>query len=707
MVVNNEKKLTVKTTNGSRRLLAISITMVILFSFFAHLLTTAGGMVKLTRVTIDARGASMDGELYYPVGTTDEDSLPAVVVTHGAGITHIVTKGIAQELARRGFVVLNISAYGAGLSEFPERDEIGMGEENYNARATPGGLLDAVNFIRTLKFVDQTRIGITGHSQGHRRTSMATAIDCGYLTFNDIMINVLFDTFGINFTEEDISANADELAAIRLNVDQLAHYNAIREKKRAIFDTRIKSLCMLGGNAPLISPLQTVSVGGYEVKRNCQTNFGIIIGDYDFGYATYISDKTTMESYYTDTPLSEETWYSIDDNGKKSAALGNIFDLDVIKDPALASAIKDRTARIFITNAETHSRNHFSSATATDVVKYFEQTLEYNRGELSDSATNPLDAHNIIFIWRELLNGIAMLAMLYMLVPLSSLLLKSKFFAGCVGACHDGVSVGVNKKTFWAFNAVTVIIGFIAIYISCDMMTPFLPFFAFIPLWTAWYHPLVYLAIMAGGAVLILFGTWLIQRRKKDFTSFKSLNVVTNIVNVLKTILLAVILLAIAYLALALIEYVFNEDFQFFTAIFTAMKVEYWGYVWRIFILFFPLLLLIGATTNYMIRKDIPEWKDTLINVIASSLGVWLCCLVNYIVLHSGATKAFVNWNSTYSMLFLVPVTAYYNRKMFKISNSIWLGAALNALIIAWTLVSSLGYHTYVAQSIFSNFFGV
>ncbi len=704
---NEERKLTLKTVKGCRRLLAISIAIILLFSCFAHLLTTAGGKVKLVRVAIDARGAMMDGELYYPVGTTDEDSLPAVVVTHGAGVTHIVTKGIAQELARRGYVVLNISGYGAGISEFPQRDEIGMGEENYNARTTPGGLLDAVDFVRTLKFVDQTRIGITGHSQGHRRTSMATAIDCGYLTFNDIMINVLYENFGLRFTEDEITLDADELAAKRLNSDQLAHYNTIKAEERKTFDNRIKSLCMLGGNAPLISPRQTVNVGGYEVKRNCQVTFGIIIGDYDFGYTTYVSDESTMDSYYTDKPLVKGMWYSIDDIAQESKSFGNIYELDVTKDAELANAINNRTARVFMTNPETHARNHFSSVTTRDVVKYFEQTLSYNRGELTDSSTKPLDAHNIIFIWRELLNGIAMLAMLFMLIPLAGLLLRSKFFAPCVGDIEDNVTAGINKKAYWIINAITVVIGFIAIYISCDMETPFLPFWSFIPLWTAWYHPLVYLAIMAGASVIILLCFWLIGKKNNDLSNFKSLNVATKVVNVIKSILLATILLAVAYIALVFIEYVFNEDFQFFTAIFTAMKVEYWAYVWRIFVLFFPLLLLVGAVSNYTIRKDIPEWKDTLINVIVSSLGVWLCCLVNYIVLHSGAPEAFVNWNSTYSMLILVPVIAYLNRKMYKLSNSIWLGAALNSLLVAWNLISSMGYHTYVPQSILSNFFGL
>ncbi|NLM28124.1 MAG: hypothetical protein GX211_08100 [Clostridiaceae bacterium] len=707
METKTERRLTLKTASGCRMLLAISIAIILLFSCIAHLLTSDGGTVKVSLVKIDARGATMDGELYYPVGTTDEDSLPAVIVTHGAGVTHIVTRGLAQELARRGFVVLNLSAYGAGLSEFPQRDEIGMGEENYNARTTPGGLHDAVDFLRTFEFVDQTRIGISGHSQGHRRASMATAIDCGYLTFNDIMINVLYETFGISFTEEEITQNADELAAKRLNSDQLEHYNTIKAQKREDYDTRIKSLCMLGGNAPLISPLQTVNVAGYEVKRNCQTNFGIIIGDFDFGYATYVSDESTMESYYTDTPLDERIWYSIDDYGKKSTALGNIYDMNVTRDAALADAISNRTARIFMTNAETHSRNFFSSKTAADFVKYFEQTLSYNRGELTDPATKPLDARNIIFIWREVFNGIAMLAMLFMLIPLACLFLKSKFFAPCVGSYENSTAGGINKKTYWVFNIVTVIISFIAIYISCDMETPFLPFWKFFPIWTAWYHAPVYLAIMAGGSVLILLYFWFTGKKKNDLSGFKALNVTIKAVNVFKTILLSVILLALAYLSLVFIEYVFLEEYQFFTAYFTAMKVEYWGYIWRLAILVFPLLLLVGATTNYTIRKDIAEWKDTLISVIAGSLGVWLCWLINYIVLHSGAPQAFVNWNSTYAMLILVPVITYLNRKLYKISNSIWLGAALNSLLIAWTTISSMGYHTYVPQSFFSNFFGL
>ena len=105
------KSLSLHSEQGCKRLLAICLAVILVFSCAAHLLTTDWGSVKIERVAFDARGAKIDAELYYPVGTTDEDKLPAVVVTHGAGCTFGVTRGIAEELARRGFVVLNVNGY--------------------------------------------------------------------------------------------------------------------------------------------------------------------------------------------------------------------------------------------------------------------------------------------------------------------------------------------------------------------------------------------------------------------------------------------------------------------------------------------------------------------------------------------------------------------------------------------------------------------
>ena len=417
------KKMNYETTDGCKRLLTICLIIILLFSCIARSIVTDMGRIKNERIRIDARGAVLDGELYYPAGIDDQANLPAVIVTHGAGCTHRVMNGICLELARRGFVVYAFTANGTGNSEFPKRDEIGSGEENYNQRETPGGLLDALNFVRTLKFVDQTRIGMVGHSQGSRRTAYAASEDVGYLSVNDKLINVLYDTFGLTFTEADLSKNADDFAVAKLNDDQMKLYETLKAEIVDYADTRLKATLIIGGEATQLSPMQTVNVAGMDVRRNGQTNLGLIIGEFD-SYTGYPGRDTTMESWHSYTPVTAENWYAINDLDGTSEQLGDITKANITSNEALKTAIEQRATRIVCFNKETHSRNFFSSATTGDVVRYFEQTLGYNCGELTNSSTQPLDAYKSIFVWRELCNGVAMIAMLIMLLPLAVLLLS-------------------------------------------------------------------------------------------------------------------------------------------------------------------------------------------------------------------------------------------------------------------------------------------
>lgn len=264
------KKLTLKTKEGCWRLLAIFIVIILLSGFVARMISSSGGSVKISRVTYDSRGATANADLYYPAGTSDKDSLPAVLVAHGGGVSKGVVQGMAEEIARRGYVVLCVDAYGSGISEQPKYDEGGQGIDGNTPDASPGGMIDALNFVRTLNFVDQERIGMVGHSMGSRRTGYAAIMDCGYYTLNDLLINALYEEFGQTFTLEEISMDADALAAERLNADQLVYYNAIKEECEEYYNTRLKAVCLVGSNAPLIGLLQTVEVGGHEVSATAR-----------------------------------------------------------------------------------------------------------------------------------------------------------------------------------------------------------------------------------------------------------------------------------------------------------------------------------------------------------------------------------------------------------------------------------------------------
>ena len=218
------KKLNLSTEKGCRKTLAILLCIVLLASLFAQLISTNFGSVKISTLTIDSRGAELDIDLYVKRNVSDSDKLPCVLLAHGRGATKNVVRGLAEDLAKRGYVVLNVNAYGMGMSEQPVSDETGNGADHFNFGDSPFGMIDALNFVRTLKYVDQTRIAMFGHSYGSARISVAATMDCGYFTLNDKKINILSDIFGLKFTEDEISQSADKLAEERLDDEQFKYY---------------------------------------------------------------------------------------------------------------------------------------------------------------------------------------------------------------------------------------------------------------------------------------------------------------------------------------------------------------------------------------------------------------------------------------------------------------------------------------------------
>mgnify|MGYP001777320383 FL=1 len=703
------KKLTLKTKEGCWRLLIIFLALIVLFSCAARLVSSDAGKIKVSRVTFDSRGATVTADLFYPAGTTDEDKLPAVLVGHGAGVTRGIMKGIAEEIARRGYVVLNVDAYGYGMSEMPVNDDSGQDKDNFDSKLTPGGMLDALNFVRTLEFVDQTRIGMAGHSAGSRRTASAAMIDCGYLTLNDLLMNVLYDDFGQEFTEEEIKMNADELAKDRLNDDQLSHYMDIKEETELWYNTRMKALCLIGSSAEKISLIQTVLVGGHEVQRNCQVNFGIVTGYWDFNYIEYPEWETTTEAWHTGSESVErETWYIIDDVNATSEKVGLINEASILTNDDFREAVDNRATRIACYHYESHSKNFFSAQTASDIVSYFEQTLGYNGGELGDSSATPLASDNIVFFWREAFNFAATLSMICFLFPLTALILKTNWFAGCQGSVKPLPAGSISKKRYWLFNGVTVILTFAAMYYVNSLFAPGLPTSAGLPLFSSWWLTVIFLAIMAVCSVILVLVYWRLDKATIGTTALENLNIKLKIRSILKSILLSIILLMAAYGTLMLVEYMFGEDFRLWMMVFTEMKAELWALVWKFALMMFPSFLLIGAATNYTVRTDIPEWLDTLIAVVVNSLGVWLLCLVNYIS-YAGSNALFSNFTSSYGFIIFVPLTVYVTRKMYKVTNNIWIAAALNALLLSWSICSCTGYNTslFPEQTWVGNFFNI
>ncbi len=108
------------------------------------------GTVSVAEVDFQAADESnIHATLQRPIYATSTNPLPGVVVIHGVMQSKEWVMAFGIELARRGFVVLTIDANGHG-----------------NSDPGTGSGAAALDYIASLDFVDNSQIGLIGHSMG-------------------------------------------------------------------------------------------------------------------------------------------------------------------------------------------------------------------------------------------------------------------------------------------------------------------------------------------------------------------------------------------------------------------------------------------------------------------------------------------------------------------------------------------------------------
>lgn len=113
-------------------------------------------------------GHAIYGEIYIPDGI--EESMPAVIFSHGYGGTHSIGAPYAQALAQKGFVVYCYDFRGGSNSSRSDGSPLEMSVFTEKAD------LEAVlSLIQSLDYVDRERIFLMGTSQGGMVSAMTGA----------------------------------------------------------------------------------------------------------------------------------------------------------------------------------------------------------------------------------------------------------------------------------------------------------------------------------------------------------------------------------------------------------------------------------------------------------------------------------------------------------------------------------------------------
>ena len=304
--------------NRSKRsifMLAVCLVLILLATFVGSLVQTAGWSAtvedlrdvsnsgKITRpndagvdTSYDVDGYVASGLLYIPKKASAEKKVPAIVFTHGLYNNREMQLQNVIEMVRRGYVVLALDYGGHGHNA--SQDQIDAGGIQANYGYTPYIFLQAAKYLYNLPMVDQSKIGVSGHSMGGGATTNALQIDGIDSSYNDQIL-----------TKESAAANADLSKANDASRKAGYHLGIISAGLTQANDVTN----MFGYGAPASIGSNVLAAG--VLKASADEFF--FSSDLKENAYLRVSKASVNEDNYTNYYLKEKDGYVKQDQGQK------------------------------------------------------------------------------------------------------------------------------------------------------------------------------------------------------------------------------------------------------------------------------------------------------------------------------------------------------------------------------------------------------
>ena len=695
----------------------VFLALIIVFSFAAQLIITQGYKISVSHVTLEVRGADLTMDIYRPSKVTADMKLPCMILSHGGSECMSVDSIHAWEYARRGFVVVNVNMYGAGTADMPDYFEDG---KPYNRNQGTSGLYDALQYARSISYVDPSRIGLWGHSQSYSIYGPVLVLDGSLLSLNDRMYNALHDEFGLEITPEQLALDADEFAAKNLTEAQMEKYNYIKTEQQKIVDNYVVAARVFDNNSCLVK----TTVAGNEVVRSVHTNLQIG-GERNGTSATSATRFTEPNDRYktifcVDGPMKRNSYYQIPDTvadpAARSTYLGTAFETTSADNIPLREAFANRSV-YFTYNPSTHHNGNLWSALAVGTtMEFFTQALNYNNGNLDDPNTKPIPCNQLLSAYIALaMTTLATFALLGFLGALAGLLLTGEHYASCALPAYQP-HLRIKSLDFLVVAIIATVTSFVGAYYGSNetlglqtsnaFMSKFLP--------TEPGHARLWFMVGATAVCgAILFGIFMLisKRRsgKSTVAKLSDLHIGISFRNVMKTLGLTVVMFIAAYILTAFVMGAFGGRFQFVDGSLELMKPYSFVRMIKYFVLVLPFTFIISILNNLTVVEGVSDSADTAISVVINSLGTWIFIILAYIITFS--TPDHMTALGLHTMLpafFLVPMCNYLYRKLYKVTGSVWAGAFFVAIFLAWRLAGYVSHRFmfWGYDSVISRFFG-
>ena len=435
------------------------------------------------------------------------------------------------------------------------------------------------------------------------------------------------------------------------------------------------------------SKLHSVYVSGYvltlrdEILKDSKSNMGISYALYDEGaFRNELKgwDAGNMEI----APESLRVINNVlsDQNRIDKVELGKYY-----------GDKNDRSLRVVFNEKLLHPFQPYNKEATENQLDYFDTVLGF---------PNKINSSNQIWQFKELFTLINMIVSLLMLIPLTRLFLKFKFFSSIVKPIPDPLprQSAKGKTVFW-------IIFFISATIACVSFIPMVDLAKILFVDAAnreltWFFPqrmnnsVMLWAALNGTIGLIIFILSYYFFGRHHGTKKESWGLNISWYDFGKTILVGLLVFISYYLILFFIYYLFHIDYRFW---FMGVRV-FQPEMILVLLMYFPLFFIFFFSNSLRVNgamrfKGQAEWKSRLIGGFANSLGLIFIIIIQYSVFAATGTVYWssnsTDWLSVNLLFGIVPmmfILPYFNRIFFEMTGRVYLGPIVTCLIFIMIL---------------------
>lgn len=453
-------------------------------------------------------GIVSSGLLYIPKKASAENKVPAIVFTHGLYNNREMQLQNVIEMVRRGYVVLAIDYGGHGHNDAEDQlDTMGM-QSTYGY--TPYIMLNAAKYLYNLPEVDQSKIGVSGHSMGGGATTntlqldgidtvysdsvttgeLATACDAsrekgyhlGIVSAALTQANDVTNMFGYADTAS-IGSNVIAAGVLKASADEFFFSSTLKEKtylrvsKTSVNEENYTGYYLkekdgtyvLQNEGQKFRPGQQyynlTTSGSAYVYLNTVNALAFVTGASKF----MIPYNPAITSYnvanggiYVNGELKYQPEVKVYDTLDTES--GGVVERTQIIRKTLVSAQRKGEAvasatdriRVIYEARETHPMNHFSVQSAAHVIDFF-----YNAFGVSPVGKYIAPSNQTWWI-KEAVSIIGFLGIFGLLFPVLDLLLSTKLFASLKGEPAEAPILLTRPRKhvgYWLSGVLTAIFG--------------------------------------------------------------------------------------------------------------------------------------------------------------------------------------------------------------------------------------------------------